>query len=138
MNEPKITNLVKFYTVLLLSEKKHHGYELMKEIGQRLEKKVSPGQMYPFLAELEKHKLVKTGKKGERDKTAFELTQFGKQFVKKHLHRFGGLLEIALQPHLSVCPCGCKVFEGGIKKTTQGKKMTFCCTHCAQSFAAKH
>jgi DNA-binding PadR family transcriptional regulator len=134
MPEPKITNLVKFYAVLLLSEKRHHGYELMKEIGKRLEKRVSPGQMYPFLAALEENRLVKAGKAGEREKTSFELTPAGKQFVKKNLNRFGGLLEIALQPHLSVCPCGCKIFDGGIEKNVRGKKIKFCCGHCAQNY----
>ncbi len=133
MKEPKITNLVKFYAVLLLSEKRHHGYELMKEIGKRLEKKVSPGQMYPFLAALEENRLVKAGRTGEREKTSFELTPLGKQFVKKNLHRFGGLIELAIEPHLSVCPCGCKVFEGGVERRVKGKKMKFCCHHCAKS-----
>lgn len=135
MPEPKITNLVKFYAVLLLLEKKHHGYELMKEIGKRLEKRISPGQMYPFLATLEKNRLVKAGKSGSRDKTEFALTPKGKAFVKKNLDRFGGLIEIAVEPHLTVCThCGCKVFEGGVVENVRGKKLKFCCHHCAQSF----
>lgn len=134
MHEPKVTNLVKFYAVLLLLEKKRHGYELMKQIGQRLEKKVSPGQMYPFLSELQKNHFVRAGKTGSREKTEFELTQNGKKFAHHMLDRFGGLLEIAVKPRLSLCPCGCKVFEGGVTKTVRGKKLKFCCNHCAASF----
>lgn len=138
MTEPKVTNLVKFYTILLLLEKKHHGYELMKEIGKRLEKKISPGQMYPFLAGLEKNGYIKeTGKKDTREKTAFSLTPKGRAFAKKMIERFGGLIEIAVQPHLTVCThCGCKVFEGGVIQKIGGKKLKFCCMHCAKSFQA--
>ena len=137
MAEPKITNLVKFYAVLLILEKKRHGYELMKEIGNRLQKKVSPGQMYPFLAELEKNRFVKMSKRGGRDKTEYELTSEGKKFAGHMLERFGGLLEIALKPHLTVCThCGCKVFEGGVTKTIRGKKLKFCCQHCANSYTS--
>lgn len=139
MAEPKVTNMVKFYAMLLLLEKKQHGYELMKQIGSRLEKKVSPGQMYPFLAELQKNKFVKITKSGGRDKTEYELTSDGKKFAGQMLHRFGGLLEIALKPHLTVCThCGCKVFEGGVTKTIHGKKLKFCCGHCAASFEKNH
>ncbi len=137
MAEPKVTNMVKFYAMLLLLEKKQHGYEMMKQIGERLEKKVSPGQMYPFLAELEKNKFVRVSKTGGRDKTEYELTKIGKQFAHHMLERFGGLLEIAVQPHLSLCPCGCKVFEGGITKTVRGKNLKFCCHHCAKSYSGK-
>lgn len=135
MPEPKITNLVRFYAVLLLLEKKQHGYELMKQIGKRLEKKVSPGQMYPFLAELQKKKLVRVFEKSSREKIAYELTPAGKSFAHLMLERFGGLLEIALKPHLTVCThCGCKVFDGGVVQTVKGKKLKFCCHHCAASF----
>lgn len=135
MREPKISNLVRFYAVLLLLEKKQHGYELMKQIGKRLEKKVSPGQMYPFLAELQKQRLVKVSSTGSREKIAYELTKSGKSFANHMLHRFGGLLEIALKPHLTVCThCGCKVFDGGVVENVKGKKRKFCCHHCAASF----
>ena len=136
MAEPKITNMVKFYAVVLLFEKKHHGYELMKEIGKRLEKKVSAGQIYPFLAGLEQNGLIKAeGGKDSRDKTVYSLTKKGRKFAKKMLERFGGLIEIAVQPHLTVCThCGCKVFEGGVVENVHGKKLKFCCMHCAKSY----
>ncbi len=135
MKQPKVDNLVRFYGLLLLLEKKRHGYELMKEIGARLDKKVSPGQMYPFLAELEKNRFIEVSQKGGRDKTAYQLTPEGRKFAHAMLVRFGGLLEIALKPHLTVCThCGCKVFEGGVVETIDGQKLKFCCSHCAASF----
>ncbi len=42
--EPKITNLVKFYTILLLSDGPKHGYEIIRHLGEKLGKKASPGQ----------------------------------------------------------------------------------------------
>lgn len=140
MAEPKITNMVKFYAVLLLLEKKHHGYQLMKEIGKRLDKKISAGQMYPFLAELEQNGFIQAaGSKDNRDKTAFVLTKKGKTFAQQMLSRFGGLIEIAVKPHLTVCThCGCKVFEGGVVQKIKGKELKFCCGHCAASYKQNH
>lgn len=136
MPEPNVNNLVKFYALLLLMEKQRHGYELMKEIGKRSEKKVSPGQMYPFLANLEENGLIHAkGGRDNRDKTSFALTRKGTAFAGKMLERFGGLIEIAVQPHLTVCThCGCKVFEGGIVQKIKGKELKFCCGHCAKSY----
>ncbi|MDO8537591.1 MAG: PadR family transcriptional regulator [archaeon] len=139
MTEVKITNLVKFYAVLLLLEKPRHGYELIKEIGQRMEKKVSAGQIYPFLSLLEKNKLIKFKATGERDKHVFSLTPKGKTFSQKMLSRFGSLIELSLQPRISVCAhCACKVLEGGHKEKIKGKETTFCCCHCAESFKKTH
>ncbi len=138
MHKPKVSNMVRFYGLLLLSEKKRHGYELMKEIGERLDKKVSPGQIYPFLSELEADKLVHAGRAGERDKIEYELTPEGKKFVESMILRFGGLIEIAFKPHLTICTqCGCKVFEGGVVVPFKGKKLKFCCGHCAASYGVK-
>ena len=83
MAEIKVTNLVKFYSVCLLYEGQKHGYELIKTIGKRLSKKVSPGQIYPFLSLLEKEGFVMSGKRGERDKLAYSLTPSGKIFCQK-------------------------------------------------------
>ena len=133
--EVKITNLVKFYALTLLLEKPRHGYELIKEIGQRMEKNVSAGQIYPFLSLLEKNKFIKSKSLGEREKNVFILTPKGKDFARKMLSRFGSLIELALEPKISVCNhCGCKVFEGAHKEKIQGVLRTFCCCYCAESF----
>ncbi|MBI4044717.1 MAG: PadR family transcriptional regulator [Candidatus Diapherotrites archaeon] len=138
MDGPKISNMVKFYTVVLLLEKPLYGYELMKEIGSRLEQRVSPGQMYPFLAKLEKSRIIESAKRGKREKIYYRLTGKGKKFAVHMLERFGGLIEIALKPRLSICThCGCKVFQGGVTEKIGQKKMKFCCHHCAQSYKKK-
>lgn len=130
----KITNLIKFYIVLLLSSGPKHGYELIKELRERLEKPISTSQIYPFLQVLEKNKYV-TFEKTERDRKVYCLTKKGKEFVKTMLGRFGNLIDIAIEPKLSVCAhCGCKVYEGSHKEKIKGKTFTFCCHHCARSF----
>lgn len=131
----KIGSLVKFYTILLLSEGPKYGYELMKELEEKLERKISASQVYPFLNILEKNSLVKVEETGERDKKVYKLTKKGKKFVDNFLQRFGDLLHIAIEPKLTTCAhCGCKVYEGGHKEKIDGRELTFCCHHCANSY----
>lgn len=135
MQEIKITNLVKFYTVLLLSEGPRHGYKIIKEIGEKLDKKISPGEIYPFLKLLKKNGYIEIKKTGKREKKVYQLTKKGENFVKRMLNRFGDLIDIAIEPRLTVCAhCGCKVYEGGYKETIKGKRLMFCCVHCARSY----
>jgi len=135
MPKIKITNMVKFYTVLLLHEKPRHGYELIHSIGEKLESKISPGQMYPFLKKLQKNKLIKVKASGEREKKVYILTKEGKAFAGKMIARFGGLIELAVEPKLTVCAhCGCKIFGSYHEEKIRGKKLRFCCCHCAKSF----
>lgn len=135
MTGVKITNLVKLYILLLLSEKPKHGYEIIKEIERKIAKKVSPGEMYPFLKMLKKHGYIISEKIGPREKKVYRLTRSGKAFVKKILERFGSLIDIAIEPKLTVCAhCGCRVYKGGYKEKVKGKKLTFCCVHCANSY----
>ena len=135
MAEIKVTNLVKFYSICLLFEGPKHGYELIKTIGDRLGKKVSPGQIYPFLSLLEKEGFIVSGKRGERDRLSFSLTTSGKVFCKNMLHKFGGMIELALEPSLSKCAhCGCEVYKGGYNEKINGKETAFCCTFCAGSW----
>lgn len=138
MAEVKITNLVKFYTVLLLSEKPKHGYDIIKEISEKLDKKISPGEIYPFLKLLKKHGLIGIKVEGRRKKKIYSLTKKGRDFVKKSLNRFGNLISIAIEPKITVCiHCGCKVYESGYKERIRGRELKFCCHHCAKSYKSK-
>lgn len=135
MAELRITNLAKFYMLLLLNEKPVSGYELIRDIGQKLEKKISPGQVYPFLAKLQNSEYIRTGIPGAREKKTYALTPEGKAFVKRMLLHFGELIDFAVEPRLTVCAhCGCKVFEGGHREKIRGKDAVFCCVHCAKAF----
>lgn len=135
MKEIKVTNMAKFYSLMLLMDKPKHGYELIKTTGEKLGKTVSPGQMYPFLAKLESSGYVTIKAEGERDKKVYSLTPEGKKFCMKMLHRFGDLVELAIEPNLSKCThCGCEVYKGGHTEKIGGQKVTFCCVHCAATF----
>ena len=131
----KVTNLVKLYIVLLLKEGPKHGYELIKELEEHLERRISASQIYPFLNELKKNKFIKVKEREERDKKVYYLTAPGKKFVKNILVRFGDLIDIAVTPKLTKCAhCGCEVYKGGHKETIEKKRLIFCCKHCAASF----
>ncbi|MCR4368618.1 MAG: PadR family transcriptional regulator [archaeon] len=135
MPELKVTNMAKFYSLVILCDKPMHGYDLIKIAGEKLGKKISPGQMYPFLAKLEKISYVKVKSEGERDKKVYALTPKGKKFCMQMLHKFGDLVELAIEPNLSKCAhCGCEVFKGGHTEKIRGKELTFCCIHCAATF----
>lgn len=131
----KIGSLVKFYIVLLLKEGPKHGYDLMKELEKKLGSNISASQVYPFLNTLKKNKLVRVEETGSRDRKTYKLTSKGEKFVEKILGRFGDLIDIAVEPRLSVCAhCGCKVYEGGHQEKINGKELNFCCHHCARSY----
>lgn len=131
----KVTNLVRFYTILLLAEKSKHGYEIIKKVSESLRKRVSPGEIYPFLKQLKRYGYVEIKKFGIREKKVYSLTSKGRKFVKKMLERFGSFIDAAIEPKLTVCShCGCELYRGGYTEKIKGKKLTFCCQHCARSF----
>lgn len=135
MAKIKITNLVKFYALLLLYEGPKHGYEIIKEISAKLGVKISPGQIYPFLSKLAQQKYIIFQKAGGRDKKTYRLTESGKNFIKEQMSRFGDLIDLAIEPRIKICThCGCKVISGGYAEKIKKEKLTFCCYHCAKAY----
>ena len=135
MKELKVTNLSRFFALLLLYDKPRHGYELLKETGKGLGKKQSAGQVYPFLRLLQKQGYVSVGERGNRKKKVFELTASGKTFVKQLLRQFDSMLEAAVEPHLRKCShCDCTLYDSGVEKIVGGKKRFFCCGNCAAAY----
>src|SRR3972149_5341703 len=135
MEEVKVTNMVKFFSLILLYQGPKHGYELIKEIESQIERKPSTGQIYPFLNTLLENRLIKTKEEGDRDKKIYELTKEGRKFVEKKLEMFGGIISATIEKDLSTCAhCGCRVYSGGYEEEIDGEKMTFCCTHCAATY----
>lgn len=132
MAEIKINNMVKFYTLCLLANGPKHGYDLMKELGKNLGKKISASNVYPFLNILIKNKLIKIKKTGKREKKVYVLTKSGKNFTKNMFSKFGNLINIAIEPSIATCPCGCKIYSGGYTERIRGKLVKFCCSHCAK------
>lgn len=135
MAEVKINNIVKLYTLCLLSTGEKHGYDIMKELELKLNKRISASHVYPFLNFLIKNKLIRVSSKGKREKKAYSLTPIGKKFSHDMFNRFGDLIEIAIEPKLTTCAhCSCKVYQGGYTEKLNGKKLKFCCMHCAHSY----
>ena len=58
MDTLKISNVSRFFSLLLLYEKPRHGYELLVEVGKGTGQRQSAGQVYPFLRALQKQKLI--------------------------------------------------------------------------------
>lgn len=131
----KIGTLIKFYTILLLMEGPRHGYNLMKDLEEKLGKKISASQIYPFLNSLEENKLIEVKEVMERDKKVYKLTKKGEQFVNSIILKFKDLLDVMIEPKLITCNnCGCKIYKGGHKEVIHQKELLFCCKHCAKSF----
>ncbi len=138
MPDIEIKNMVKLFTVLLLSKKEQYGYEVMKGVEKKTGMKVSPGQMYPFLKQLKKYRYVETRGRAERDKQIYYLTPEGRKFVTRLSDTFGDLFEIAIKPKLTVCAhCNCEIYKGGYRKGINGRYLSFCCENCANSYKAK-
>ncbi|MBR9680464.1 MAG: PadR family transcriptional regulator [Candidatus Altiarchaeota archaeon] len=130
----KIKSMLKFNTLLLLKDGPKHGYEIMKVLEAEIGK-ISTSQVYPFLNELESQKLLKVDLIGGREKKVYKLTDKGNKFVDSMLSRFEELIDLAVKPRLTQCThCGCKIYSGGVLKEVEGKKLMFCCEHCAMSF----
>lgn len=134
MANVKVNNMIKFYTLCLLANEPKHGYDLIRELKEKLERKISASNMYPFLDILRKNKLIKFDKVGKRDKKTYYLTQEGKKFTKQMFIKFGDLINLAIEPRITACPCGCRIYSGGHTKKIRGKSMKFCCQHCAMTF----
>ena len=143
-----LTNLTKFYTIALLSQKSRHGYEIIQEVKKRIGKKPSTGQIYPLLEEFEENGIVKSREKkvkGRRRKV-YELTEKGRNTFSNILDKFYNLIHEILDPWLTECThCDCKIFEGHSEKKAgkvyreviNGKELPFCCEHCATAYKKK-
>ena len=138
MADVKINNMVKFCTLYLLTTGPKHGYDLMKELEEKLGRKISASNVYPFLNILIKNKLIKIQKTGKREKKIYALTSEGKNFTNQMFNKFGDLINIAIEPRITTCPCGCRIYSGGHSEKIKGKIMKFCCSHCAKMFKPKN
>lgn len=131
----KVTNLVKLYTILLLNSRPMHGYEIITEISDNLGRKVSPGQIYPFLQNLEKNKYIIHSATQEREKKQYHLTPSGKKFVAEILEKFGSVIDSFIASKVRTCiHCDAKVLGLGHIEKIKGKNLVFCCPYCAASY----
>ena len=130
---PKIDSFIKLYLLIALRRGRRHGYELMKELEGKLGRRISAAHIYPFLKELRQHGLIRLGAKA-RGKV-YSLTQKGSAFAAKTLHQFHDIIQESLRKKLTSCThCGCEVYNNRYTEVIGGKKLAFCCCHCAASY----
>ncbi|MHA2333976.1 MAG: PadR family transcriptional regulator [Candidatus Hodarchaeales archaeon] len=135
--EIQVQSISKLYTLLLLRTKKPvTGYRILKYLEKELETTASPTTLYNFLKELVKAGYIEE-QADEKSKRAhgYELTPSGAKFVEKIVGRFGSLIDAAIQPKLTVCAsCGVQLYDAFHIEEIDGRKMNFCCEHCAKAY----
>lgn len=133
MENIKVGNLIKFYTVVLINKGPKYGYELIKELEHLFGKEISPAHVYPFLKILQRNKLVEVKKTGSRDKKSYFITKKGKEFTNNLLTRFNDIVTALVESKVNKCAnCECEIYKNGFEKIVNGKKLIFCCEHCAK------
>lgn len=134
----KVNSLIKLHVLIALANGKTYGYELMKELAQRTGKKTNPSNVYPFLRELETDGHITVKETSVREKKIYSLTPSGRKLAQEVLARVDDVVEFSLKSKLTECShCGCKVYSGKHTEKIKGKKLAFCCCHCASSFKKK-
>lgn len=117
----------------LLREEPRHGYDIMRELGVRLGKKPSAGQIYPLLKKMQGLGYVTSLSAGT--KKTYKLTKEGKAFAAGMLDRFSRLIDAAVRRNIVKCArCGCEVYSGACKRKVADKVLNFCCESCAGGF----
>ncbi len=80
---------IRIATLILLSKKPHHGYEIMKEIKERTRGfwKPTAGGMYPILKDLQKTGYIQGewDAKTKRRKRIYKITESGRAVLKRAL-----------------------------------------------------
>ncbi len=130
--------LIRTLILLSLYRGKRHGYGIMEDVERITGKKPSAGEVYPFLQRLEREGYVRV----ERDRTGrrklYELTEAGRLLVEDTVERMSGIIEAIVESKLSVCAnCGVRIYEGGVEVEVEGKRLVFCCEHCAANYLTK-
>lgn len=133
MEEIKVTSMIRFCTISLLQRGPKHGYELIKTLKTYFGREISPAHIYPFLSLLEKNKLISCKKIGAREKKQYFMTQKGKKFTKNLLNKFDEMTIALIESKIKKCAhCNCEIYKNGYEKAIKGKKLIFCCQHCAK------
>ncbi len=129
----KVDSLIKLHILISLNNKEKTGYELMKELSNKLGKRISSSHIYPFLKELKENYYVNIRQMG-REKI-YNLTSSGVNFVNETLLKFNEVIQESLKRKISKCThCGCEVYNNKYNEIINGKKLAFCCCHCADSY----
>ncbi|MFW9999300.1 MAG: helix-turn-helix transcriptional regulator [Candidatus Hodarchaeota archaeon] len=133
----KVQNLTKLYALVLLKSKEQvTGYYILDRLKKDLEKTASPTYVYDFLKKLKEEGYIEEirTKQSKRSK-GYKLTLEGIEFIDRIFTRFDNLIEVAIQSKLEICAsCGVKLYEDYYTETINGKKLHFCCKHCAKAY----
>ena len=133
MSSIKITNLVKFFTIILLNRGPKHGYKIIKELETYFGKDISASHVYPFLNLLEKNKLIVNRKVEARDKKKYFITSKGRKFTKEILLRFNGIIDSLVVSKVKKCThCRCEIYRNGYEKKNGNRMLIFCCEACSK------
>lgn len=94
--ESFLTNLTKLYVLILLYERPMHGYELIIQFEHRLNKRLSPGQIYPLLNNMKNKGLVsvEVEYQGNRKRKVYSLTAKGERLSLNLLSTLKSILSI--------------------------------------------
>ena len=133
------TDLVRCSVMMLLYERPTHGYAIIEALRARLGRPVSPAIVYPFLAQLLAAGYLTSTRDdvGKRARTLYSMTPKGKKFSDAIFKQLSQIVSTALEPGMLHCAhCGCKLYEAGYVKKINGRRMNFCCVHCANDHAA--
>lgn len=94
------SGFIKYHTLRLLCEKPRYGYEIMKEIERKTDKKPSQGIIYPILHELEEKGFVEARWQVEEkgpSRKYYHITEDGQEEFKiacqKLMKTFSALFE---------------------------------------------
>lgn len=129
----KVDSIIKLHTLISLKNGEKNGYELMKELENKINKKISASHVYPFLKELKENYYVNFRRLG-REKI-YNLTENGEKFVNETLLKFNDVIQESLKRKITECThCGCEVYNNKYTEMVNGKKLAFCCCHCADSY----
>ncbi|MBI2232623.1 MAG: PadR family transcriptional regulator [Candidatus Aenigmarchaeota archaeon] len=132
-----MTNLVKFYMLMLLHEGPMHGYDIIDELGNRLGKKPSAGQIYPLLKRFQNMGYVSQEIRhvGKKKRKVYKITRKGRNFASGLLNKFSDILDVAVRQKITKCShCGCEIYRGEYRQKIRGRILNFCCASCAKSF----
>lgn len=131
----KLNSLVKVYSVLLLRKRPMHGYELLKLISAIVGRRVSAGNVYPFLNVLRRNRLIALSSSGKRDRKEYRLTASGLKVARGIENGFAELVDVSFSGKVRVCAhCSCKLVSGWGKKLVNGEELIFCCRRCALAY----
>jgi len=132
-----LSDFTRFYLLVLLYETPIHGYGLKQKYEERLKKPISYSLIYTFLTKLQKkgYLNLRVEMIGQKEKKVYTFSDQGKKFAEKMFYRFSGIMDTAIEPNIQICAgCGIKLYKNSYQEMIDGKKMNFCCTHCAHAY----